>query len=294
MKLVSHFYIVAVPQAGLRYAMGISMKKKPLSSSWFDKITIVTAIFVITIIFIAVITIIMKGLPYIGWAFHSREVIFAIRLSLYTASVSTVICIILAVPTAYALTKTNMPLKRFSQILLELPLSLPYLVLGLSLLLIFSSDYGKWLRSIGFKVVFSKKGIIMAHILVNLPFVIRIVKNAFQEVDVRLELMARILGATKAQSFWTVTLPLSKNTVIGVVILAWSRALGEFGATLMLVGTTRMKTETLPASIYLNIATGDMGAAMASAVILLFISAISLLLTNALDKKPGGSRIKLY
>lgn len=270
------------------------MKKKLLRSSLFDKFTIAVAIFVITIIFITVMTIIMKGFPYIGWAFRSQEVIFAIKLSLYTASVSTVICIILAVPTAYALTKTNMPLKRFSQVLLELPLSLPYLVIGLSLLLIFSSDLGKWMSTIGFKVVFSKKGIIIAHIFVNLPFVIRIVKTAFQEVDVRLEFIARMLGATKAQSFWTVTMPLSKNTIIGVIILAWSRALGEFGATLMLVGTTRMKTETLPASIYLNMATGDMGAAMASAVILLLISAISLFLFNSLNGKSEGNRIKLY
>ncbi|WMJ87961.1 ABC transporter permease [Anaerocolumna sp. MB42-C2] len=270
------------------------MKKKPLRSSMFDKFTIAVAFFVITIIFITVMTIIIKGFPYIGWTFRSQEVIFAIKLSLYTASVSTVICIILAVPTAYALIKTNMPLKRFSQVLLELPLSLPYLVIGLSLLLIFSSDLGKWLNTIGFKVVFSQKGIIIAHIFVNLPFVIRIVKTAFQEVDVRLEFIARMLGATKAQSFWTVTMPLSKNTIIGAIILAWSRALGEFGATLMLVGTTRMKTETLPASIYLNMATGDMGAAMASAVILLLISAISLFLFNSLNRNSEGNRIKLY
>lgn len=271
------------------------MKKKNLPSSLFEKVIIIVAFCVISIIIIiAITTIFVKGFPYIGQAFCSEEVIFALRLSLYTASVSTIICIILAIPTAYALTKTNMPFKRFSQMLLELPLSLPYLVLGLSLLLIFSSDFGKGLSAIGFKVVFSKKGIIIAHIFVNLPFVIRIIKISFQEVDLRLEFIARMLGATKAQSFWTVTMPLSKNTIIGAVILAWSRALGEFGATLMLVGTTRMKTETLPASIYLNMATGDMGAAMASAVILLLISAISQILFNGLNSRSDQNRIKIF
>lgn len=270
------------------------MNKKNLPLSLFEKITIMVAFLVVIIIFITITAIILKGFPYISQVFCSDEVIFAIRLSLYTASVSTIICIILAIPTAFALTKTNMPFKRFSQMLIELPLSLPYLVLGLSLLLVFSSDFGKWLSTIGFKVVFSKNGIIIAHVLVNLPFVIRIIRTSFQEVDVRLEFIARILGATKAQSFWTVTLPLSKNTIIGAVILAWSRALGEFGATLMLVGTTRMKTETLPASIYLNMATGDMGAAMASAVILLIISAISQFLFNRLNRKSDGSRVKFY
>lgn len=269
------------------------MKKKTLGSNFFDTVTIAIAVFVIAVIFIAVMTIIVKGIPYIPLAFRSKEVIYAIKLSLYTASISTVICMILAVPTAYALTKTNMPFKKIFQVILELPLSLPYLVLGLSLLLVFSSNIGKWLSTIGVKVIFSKNGIIAAHVFVNLPFVIRIVKTAFQEVNIRLEFIARMLGATKAQSFWTVTLPLSKNTIIGVVILAWSRALGEFGATLMLVGTTRMKTETLPASIYLNMATGEIGAAMASAVILLFISGTSQFLFNQLNKRSSESRIKL-
>lgn len=274
--------------------MGTNMKKKSLPTSLFEKVTIIVSCLVISIIFLAVTTILKKGLPYIGHAFNSDEVLFAIRLSLYTASVSTTICIILAIPTAFALTKTNMPFKRFSQMLIELPLSLPNLVIGLSLLLIFSSDFGKWLSSIGCKVVFSKRGIMIAQIFVNLPFVIRIIKTSFQEVDVRLEFISRMLGASKAQSFWTITLPLSKNAVIGAVILAWSRALGEFGATLMLVGTTRMKTETLPASIYLNMATGEMGAAMASAVILLMISAISQFLFNGLNRKSNGNRIKFY
>ena len=75
--------------------------------------------------------------------------------------------------------------------------------------------------------------------------------------------------------------------MIGAGVLAWSRALGEFGATLMLVGATRMKTETLPTSIYLNMATGDTGPAMACAMILLFISAVSLFITNKLNRSPG-------
>lgn len=267
------------------------MKKSRLQTSLFDKITIIVAVVVIVAIISEVTAIIIKGLPYMGYALYSDEVIYAIRLSLYTASVSTAICILLAIPTAYALTKTNMPFKRFFQMLLELPLSLPNLVIGLSLLLIFSSDVGTWLSTIGFKVIFSKNGIIVVHIFLNLPFVIRIIKTSFLEVDVRLELIARMLGATKVFSFWTITLPLSKNTIIGAVILAWSRALGEFGATLMLVGATRMKTETLPASIYLNMATGDMGAAMACAVILLFISAISQFLFNSLNRKEKESRV---
>ncbi|SFR76052.1 ABC transporter permease [Anaeromicropila populeti] len=269
------------------------MRKRYLPVSFFEIITIIIASMVILLISILTITIFVTGVPYLGQALHSKEVLFSIKLSLYTASVSTVICTILAVPTAYALTKTRFPLCKIWQTLLELPLSLPYLVIGLGLLLIFSSKLGKELSRAGFQVVFSTKGIIVAHIFVNLPFVIRIVKMSFQEVDMRLELIARMLGATKAKCFWTITLPLAKNSIIGAVILAWSRALGEFGATLMLVGTTRMKTETLPASIYLNMATGDRGAAMASAVILLIISVAAHFLFHFIQIKPEKSRIKV-
>lgn len=251
------------------------MKYSPRHSDLFDRFSIITAILVILFIFAAMLTIIMKGLPFLGRVFQSKEIIFAIRLSLFTASISTLLCLVLAIPVSYALTKTSMPLKNIFVMIIEMPLSLPYLVLGLSLLLLFSSNFGKFLSENGIQIVFSKNGIILAHTIVNLPFVIRIIKIGLQEVDTHLENVARMLGATKWKCFITITLPLAKSTILGALILAWSRALGEFGATLMLAGVTRMKTETLPASIYLNMATGDIGAAMSSALILLIISIFS-------------------
>ncbi|WP_242830650.1 ABC transporter permease [Desulfitobacterium hafniense] len=199
----------------------------------------------------------------------------------------------LAVPTAYSLTRGSFPFKKIAQIIIELPLSMPYLVLGLCLLLIFSSEFGKALRDMGFRVVFDKNGIIMAQIIVNLPYMIRLIKTAFAELDERLEIIAGMLGASRWQRFVTITLPLARNAVISAVILVWSRGLGEFGATLMVVGATRMKTETLPASIYLNMATGDIGAAMASAIIILLISFVSLFATSRLERKNlQASRMK--
>ena len=130
----------------------------------------------------------------------------------------------------------------------------------------------------------------MAHLMINLPFVIRMIKTSFLSIDPRLEWIAGSLGASPIRRFFTVTLPLAKNSIIGAGILAWSRALGEFGATLMLVGATRMKTETLPTSIYLNMATGDTGPAMAAALILLFISALSLAVSALLERRTGASR----
>lgn len=230
--------------------------------------------------------IVVKGIPYIPEAVKSGEVKFAVLLSLKTSLISTAICLAVGIPAAYALTRGKAFSGKFFNNIVELPLSVPNIMLGLSLLLIFSSIPGKALSAHGFKVIFNVNGIIIAHILVNLPFVIRMMRTAFMNIDFRYELIAGSLGAGSFKTFILVTLPLAKNSVIGAGVLAWSRALGEFGATLMLVGATRMKTETLPTSIYLNMATGDTGPAMACAMILLLISAVSLFITNKLNKTP--------
>ena len=270
------------------------MKQRKNKINWFDFGNKLITYFVGIFFLIVLGTILWKGLPYFMSSLKSEEVQFAIGLSIITASISTLICVLLAIPVAYSLTKTKFFGEKVLSMILELPLSLPYLVLGLSLLLIFASPLGKWLSSHGFTVIFSPVGIIFAHMVVNLPFVIRIIKTAFMEVDPRLEFIARTLGAKKSKAFFTVTLPLAKNTILGATILAWSRGLGEFGATLMLVGATRMKTETLPSSIYLNMATGDMGVAMASAMFLLLISIVSSLLFRCIQPKTKKSRVTIF
>lgn len=232
-----------------------------------------------------VFTIVAQGIPHLKEALQSEEVLFSLRTSLCTASISTLICFLIAIPSAYALSRTKFPFRRIINMMIELPLSLPNLVLGFSLLIIFSSDVGKMLRDMGFRVIFDVRGIIIAQIAVNLPFVIRLIKTEFSSVDIRMEFIAGTLGASKWQQFLTITLPMSTNAIISAVILAWSRALGEFGATLMLVGVTRMKTETLPSSIYLGISIGNNETSMATAVILLAVSCCSLTATSILNKK---------
>lgn len=212
------------------------------------------------------------GLPHLWRAFASEEIRFAIRLSLWTATLSSVLCMVLAVPCAYCITAGPFPGRQVARTLLELPLSLPYLVLGLCLLTVFSSPLGKALKAAGLRVVFDPKGIVCAHLFVNLPFVFHLVADAFRRLDPELALTAQTLGATRLQAFYYITLPLCRPALLSAFVLAWSRGIGEFGATLMLVGVTRMKTETLPGSIYLNISTGDYALALAAAALLLLFS----------------------
>ncbi len=257
----------------------------------FDWIAGIIALAVLLFIGSAVFVIAAGGLPGFWNNLKSEEVRFAFRMSLMTATLSTVIVMILALPTAYALTRTGMPMKGAFSLLIELVLSVPYILLGLSLLVIFSSPMGKQLKEWGFPVVFSPAGIVMAHLLVNLPYAVRLLKTAFEASDRRQEFIAQTLGASPFQCFLTILIPSCRNSLISTFILSWSRGMGEFGATLMLVGVTRMKTETLPGSIYLSISTGNNEAAMSTAMLMLLISGFAMILVRAAEQS-GRRRIR--
>lgn len=239
----------------------------------------------------AIFAIVAGGISHFGEAISSEEVLFSLRMSVTTSSISTVICLLLSLPTAYALSHVAFPGKRLAEILMELTLSLPYILLGFALLLIFSSPLGKALKEAGFAVVFSPAGIVFAQMIVNLPFAIRMMRTAFAGVNPRIEFVAQTLGAMPWDVSRTIIVPMCRNQIISCFVLTWARGMGEFGATLMLVGVTRMKTEALPGSIYLSISTGNTETAMATAMIMLLVSAFTLVVANVLDRPTGESRV---
>ncbi|HIW76460.1 MAG TPA: ABC transporter permease [Candidatus Gordonibacter avicola] len=257
----------------------------------FSGVSIAVAGVVLLFVGSAIVAIVAGGITHFGEAITSAEVLFSLRMSVITSTISTALCLVLALPTAYALSRTFMPFKRAAEVLMELTLSLPYILLGFALLLIFSSPVGKMLKDVGFAVVFEPAGIVFAQLIVNLPFAIRMVRTAFAEVNPRMEFVAQTLGAMPGDVFRTVILPLCRNSLISTFVLTWARGMGEFGATLMLVGVTRMKTETLPGSIYLSISTGNTDTAMATAMIMLLLSAATLVVANVLNRPVGASRV---
>ena len=258
----------------------------------FPVVCIIIACVPLLFIGSAILTIIAGGVTHVGEAVISEEVLFSLRMSVVTSTISTTSCLLLALPTAYALTRTNMPFKRAAETLMQLTLSLPYILLGFALLLMFSSPAGKALKDVGLAVVFQPVGIVFAQLIVNLPFSIRMVRTAFGDVDPRMEFVAKTLGASSFETFRAIILPICRNSIISTFVLTWARGMGEFGATLMLVGVTRMRTETLPGSVYLSISTGNTDTAMATAMIMLIVSAVTLVVANVLSKPVGGSRVE--
>lgn len=258
----------------------------------FPTLCAIAAFIVLIFVGATVLTIAVNGITHFQEAVSSAEVLFSLRLSVVTSTISTTICLLLSLPTAYVLTRTNMPGRHAMEILMELTLSLPYIVLGFALLIMFSSPVGKALAAHGLAVVFQPAGIVFAQMIVNLPFSVRMVRTAFSEVSQRMEFVAKTLGASSFDTFRTITLPSCRNSLISTFVLTWARGMGEFGATLMLVGVTRMKTETLPGAVYLSISTGNTDTAMATAMIMLLVSAITLVIANMLNKPTKASRVE--
>lgn len=250
-------------------------------------ISIFTA-FLLGLIILSIGMVLIKGFPNLKTSFENPEIIFAVKLSIYTSMISTVFCILFAVPVAYCLVRFNFWGKKIVDTIIDTPMALPPNVSGIALLIMFSSTaVGQYLDSIGLSFIFTQKGIILAQFFVNVPYMIRILKSAIGDIDPRMEFVSRTLGCSRAQAFFKVTLPLAKNGLTASIVITWARALGAFGAVLMIAGATRMKTETLPISLYLNLSCGDLDAALSVASILIIISMLSLVIFELLGSKES-------
>lgn len=248
----------------------------------------VFTILLLSLIIAAVSNVLIKGIAGIGASIRTPEIQFSVKLSLITSVISTTLCILFAVPIAYSMERIEVPGKNIINTILNIPLALPPVVSGVALLLLFgTTTFGRKLASYGLKFVFDVRGVILAQFFVNISYMIRILKSTFSDIDPKLEFVGRTLGCTQFQSFIKITLPLAKNGLIAGTVITWARALGEFGAALMLAGATRMKTETLPTSLYLNMSTGDIQYAMASATIIILISILALLIFENIGSGKG-------
>lgn len=230
------------------------------------------------LIMVSVGTVLIKGLPLVFAHMRDSELIFALKLSLLTSLVSTFLCLLVAIPVAYTLSRYQMPGKGIISSIIRIPLTLPPIVSGVCLLLFFGTTvFGEALSRLGINIIFTAPGIIMAQFFVNVPSLVTVLKAAIENIDVRLDYVARTLGCSALEAFLRVDLPLMRKNIVAGLILTWGKALGEFGAVLMVAGATRFRTETLPTSIYLNMATGDMNAVMASTSILILIGIAALI-----------------
>ncbi len=208
-------------------------------------------------------------------AFLAPEVLFASGLSLITATVSAGVSMLLAVPAGYLLAHRRLP--PILETLLDLPLVLPPIAVGMALLVFFQTGLGDFIQQHTVRFVFTAAGIVLAQFTLTSGFALRLVKTTFEGVDRRYETTARTLGADRWQAFGHIALPMARNGVLATGVLTWARAMGDFGATVTLVGATAFKTETLPIAIFLNLSTANIEGAIAVTLVLMGLSFATLL-----------------
>ncbi|MCS7139487.1 MAG: ABC transporter permease [Candidatus Nezhaarchaeota archaeon] len=219
-------------------------------------------------------------------AISSRRVLLALSLSLLTSTISTIICMVIAVPSAYVLSRYSVPGKNVITTLLSLPIVLPPVAIGASLLMFFANtSIGELIQRV-IRIIFEVPGIIVAQTVVITPLAIWALRATFDGIDPKYEDVAKTLGLSNFSIFFKIVLPMAKSGLLSAVVLAWARAMGEFGASIMLAGATPMKTETLPIAIYLALAGADIPKACAVILILIATSFIALI---AIQK--GAQRI---
>lgn len=216
------------------------------------------------------------------------SVLYAIRLSLQVAIVSTILVTICGVLTAYFLASVKFRGKGLVEVLLTLPLIMPPTVTGYYLIVTFGRNgfLGKYLYDLtGFSVMFNWYGAILASFVVSLPLMIRTTQTAFEAVDQNYLDSAYTLGYSKIAAAWKVLLPLSRKGIFAGIILSFARAIGEFGATLMVCGNIPGKTGTMPLTIYSFSMSGEADKANQLVLILTLVSAVFLYSANKFGKR---------
>lgn len=184
----------------------------------------------------------------------------ALWLSLKVAGWATLIDLVAGVAVGYALARLRFPGRNVLDSLLTLPMVLPPTVLGYYLLVLVGRQgpIGAWLHThLGINLIFSWQGAVIAAAIVSFPLVFKPARAAFEAVDGQLEQAARVLGVSQAGVFFRVTLPLAWRTIMAGVLLGFARALGEFGATLMVAGSIPGKTQTLSVAVYEAVQAGQ-------------------------------------
>ncbi len=218
-------------------------------------------------------------------ALKSEEIQYAIKLSLITCTVTMFLSLLVAIPLGYFMARFEFRGKKLLDAIIDIPIFLPPLVIGLSLLILFQTAPGQFIES-HVRITYTVYSIVIAQFMVATAFAVRTMYVTFMQIDSRQEQVALTLGCNQKQSFFYILLPQAKNGILTAASLAWARALGEFGPILIFSGATRMRTEVLPTTVFLEMSVGNIEAAVAVSLIMI-VSGFAVLMVVRLfgDKK---------
>jgi molybdate transport system permease protein len=207
-------------------------------------------------------------------ALSKPEIQFAIRLTLVTCSISALLSIWVATPLGYLLSRFAFRGRWLVDTILDIPVVLPPLVIGLSLLILFHLPIGgtnleEWLQArLGLRITYAQPAVVLAQFAVACAFAVQTMRVTFDQIDARPEIVALTLGCRRSQAFLEIALPQAWRGIIAATTIAWARSLGEFGPILVFAGATRMRTEVLSTTVFLELSVGQLEAAVAVSLLM--------------------------
>lgn len=224
----------------------------------------------------------MEGLFHYG---TQPNALMALRLSLVTSTLSMFITLVTGTPLAFVLARRKFFGKTMIELLIDLPIVLPPSVAGIALLIAFGRQgvFGSWLSLFGVTLPFTTTAVVLAQTFVSAPLFVRAARIGFAEIDPQLYEAAYVEGSNEWQLFRHIMFPLAGRSILSGAILTWTRALGEFGATILFAGNMEGITQTMPLAIYLGFER-SLGIALALSVMLVLISISLLLIIRWLDR----------
>ncbi len=213
----------------------------------------------------------------------------SIILSIQVAVLCSVIATPMAIMIAWWLARTSFKGKDFVESLIMVPMVAPPVVTGYLLLVVFGTKgwigsffYDMW----GIRIAFSFWALVIAGVVVSLPFAVRTIKSSFEMIDTRLEQAAQTLGATKKETFYSISLPLARPGIISGIILVFARSLGEFGATITFAGNLPEKTQTMALKIFNTMQIpGREGATWRLVVVSLLLASVAIFLSEMYNRR---------
>ena len=262
--------------------------KRRSDTVFFLFIFCLSACFVLLIVLLIVADMMFTSPAEFKNALFKPEIQAAFRLTILSCTVAAILSLWVATPLGYLLSRYKFPGRWIVDTIVDIPIVLPPLVLGLSLLILFHLKIGdwqleSWMRDqVGFPVTYRWPAVVLAQFAVACAFAVRTMHVTFDQIDPRAEDVARTLGCTRGQAFMQIALPQAWKGMIAATTIAWARALGEFGPILVFAGATRMKTEVLSTTVFLELSIGQLDAAVAVSLLMVAMAVIVLVFLRLL------------
>lgn len=215
------------------------IKRAALKASSLDIVFTVLGLVIVLFILVPPLkTVLSASADSLVRTLGDSDVYSSILLTVYAALMATLLGLVLGIPLAYFLARHQFPGKRLLEALIDIPIVMPHSAVGIALLFVFGSRFlmGQFLNNMGIGFVDRVAGVVLAMAFVSVPFLIDSAKEGFQSVDVRMERVARTLGASPWGSFFRIALPLARRSILSGSVLMWARGFSEFGAVYVVAG----------------------------------------------------------